>query len=145
MINFSLCFMIGKAHGWGTISKCRASLTYCLVLGLLFWEFPTLGHYPILKHLENRNWWVVAKSNTSPTLVNTSQSMYSMGLNNTEILNFENCCECVFTRLVCWSSTDFVLNISATFLLPFWLMQTTNKSLMKFFAWTLRSVQADWC
>jgi hypothetical protein len=44
---------------------------------------------------------VVAKSNTSPTLVNTSQSMYSMGLNNAEILNFENCCECVFTRLVC--------------------------------------------
>jgi hypothetical protein len=145
MINFASCFMIGKAHGWWTISKCKVRLSYRLVLGLLFWESPTLGHYPTLKHLENKNWWVVAKSNTSPTLVNTSQIMYSMGSNNAEILNFENCCACVFTRLVCWSSRDFVLNISATFLLRFWLMQTTNKSLVKFVAWTLRSVEAEWC
>jgi hypothetical protein len=31
----------------GTVfPKCRAGLGYCLVLGPLFWECPTLGLYP---------------------------------------------------------------------------------------------------
>jgi len=38
MISFASCFMIGKADGWGTFPKCRAKLSYCLILGPLFWE-----------------------------------------------------------------------------------------------------------
>jgi len=38
MINFASCFMIGKADGWGTFPKCRAKLSYCLILGPLFWD-----------------------------------------------------------------------------------------------------------
>jgi hypothetical protein len=38
MINFASCFTIGKAHGWGTFSKCEARLGYHLVLGPLLSE-----------------------------------------------------------------------------------------------------------
>jgi hypothetical protein len=43
MIIFTLCFMMGKAHDWGTFLKCKVQPNYHLVLGLLFWECPTLG------------------------------------------------------------------------------------------------------
>jgi len=49
MINFSLCFMIGKAHGWRTFSKCGVGLGYCLVLGPLFWECPHRRALPYTK------------------------------------------------------------------------------------------------
>jgi hypothetical protein len=35
--------MTGKAHDWGTFPKCKVELNYHLVLGLLFWECPSLG------------------------------------------------------------------------------------------------------
>jgi hypothetical protein len=36
MINFASCFMLGKAHGWGTFPKCEVGLAYHLVLGPSF-------------------------------------------------------------------------------------------------------------
>jgi len=33
----TLCFMMGKAQGFGTFSKCRAGLNYSFVLGPFFW------------------------------------------------------------------------------------------------------------
>jgi hypothetical protein len=35
-----------KPMGGTVFPKCRAGLGYCLVLGPLFWECPTLGLYP---------------------------------------------------------------------------------------------------
>jgi hypothetical protein len=45
MINYASCFMIGKAHGWGTFPKWRVKL---LILGpfLILRVPPILGLYP---------------------------------------------------------------------------------------------------
>jgi hypothetical protein len=48
MINFSLCFTIGKAHGWGT-SKIQGCLQK------LLHNAPTLGLYPTQNDFESEN------------------------------------------------------------------------------------------
>jgi hypothetical protein len=49
MINFALCFTIGKAHGWGTFQKCRPGLNYHLFLGPFVLRIPSvIGLYPTL-------------------------------------------------------------------------------------------------
>jgi hypothetical protein len=41
MITFTSCFMMGKsAHWWMTFPKCKAGLSYHLILGPLFWNCP---------------------------------------------------------------------------------------------------------
>jgi len=40
MLRFGLCFLRGKALGWGTFGKCRVGLSYCPVLKLLFAGMP---------------------------------------------------------------------------------------------------------
>ncbi len=51
-INFALCFIIAKAHGWGDIPKMQGStwlLPHCRPLSLRM--PPTLGLYPTPNHL----------------------------------------------------------------------------------------------
>ncbi len=57
MINFSSCFIIGKAQGWGTFTKCRAGLDYCPILGLLFSE---CSHPKALPYTLFKNWQIWA-------------------------------------------------------------------------------------
>jgi hypothetical protein len=55
MINIALCFMIGKAHGWGTFLKYKATFSNCLVLGPLFWECSHLRALPYTNDFESEN------------------------------------------------------------------------------------------
>jgi hypothetical protein len=45
MIKFASCFMVGKAHGWGTFPKWEDGLGYCLIRDPLFRECPYPGLY----------------------------------------------------------------------------------------------------
>jgi hypothetical protein len=51
MINFALCFTIGKPHGWGTFPTYGAGLSYHLLLGPLLWQCP----HPRAFTLHNKN------------------------------------------------------------------------------------------
>jgi hypothetical protein len=55
MINFGSCFMVGKAHGWGTFPKWGPRLCYHLILDPLFQEcpYPTASLYT--RNLEHGN------------------------------------------------------------------------------------------
>jgi hypothetical protein len=50
MITFTSCFTIGKVHKWGTFLECEAKFDYCLVLGPLFWEWPSPLTFPLHKN-----------------------------------------------------------------------------------------------
>jgi hypothetical protein len=43
---FTSFFTLGKAHGWRTLPKCKARLSYCLITGPLFGNATTLRPYP---------------------------------------------------------------------------------------------------